>query len=420
MAVVEEQVRATGLLREAGDLAQPLLELGLAVVVVVAVAAGARATSRRRAQEVPRRRAIPAPPVPRVAAVEADVGVFRREHGHGREQPRERRLVHSAIADAVRAQRGFELGREPGFVAEFDEQGLVGEQAAHGLQVPAVRVRPLEAPGKLGEQAVVFLRAFERLEHGQEVAVDGGVPGRLMRHRLVELDDEVKPVRSLPLHLLENAGMRDAVVGGVHLHRVEMPGVEGEEVAGAGVLRIEGTDPVGEGVARGTDQNAMIAARGPGLGTHGGSSESEARTAARPGRPGAAPCRTPGLEEGLAPAGSLPKGTWASLLRWTSVPSGTTLASPRRSRTRSSASRRRSERSSPGNSSDWVASPERESWETLTPRRRTAAPFQFAWNSSRATGKIRSASAVKSGSTRWRRTVTKRWSRSLRVTVRPT
>ena len=84
-------------------------------------------------------------------------------------------FVHHAVAHAVGAQRWLELGREPRVVAELHEQRLSGKQTAQGLEMAAVRVRALEAPRKLREQAVVLLGALEWLERREEFVIEGGV-----------------------------------------------------------------------------------------------------------------------------------------------------------------------------------------------------------------------------------------------------
>src|SRR5262245_26711355 len=273
-------------------------------------------------------------------------------------------------------------------MTKLDEQRLTGKLLAQEAEVLLVRGRALEGPRELGEQRVVLARRFERRDRIEELAVDRRVARGLVRHRLVELDDEPEPGRRLLLHQLERPRRRDAVVGGVHLDDGEPLGVIVQEVTGLHARRVERTDPVRERITRGADQDLS---RGH---DHSG--------------------------RGTVRDENAPNGTCEARRRWRNVAAGTTATSPSLSRTRSSAWFNCSDFSPIGNRSICSPSGSGCSADTVTPTSRNGPPFQFSRNNARATSKIRCACWVCRCNARWRMRVVNDVSLSRTATTRPT
>ncbi len=138
---------------------------------------------------------------------------------------------------------------------ELDEERRLGKALLQLAQKPLVLPGPAERVRKLREEAAQLPSPQERLDGALERSVELVIEASFVGHVVVRLHDELESRRCLPLHRLERARRRDAVIGRVHLDGREMADVVVEHLPALGARRIERSDPVREGVARGTDQD---------------------------------------------------------------------------------------------------------------------------------------------------------------------
>jgi len=157
------------------------------------------------------------------AAVEADVA-DRRGGRFGRfERTADDGLVDVAEARAVLAEQGEGIGSVPGSVADFDDEGIVGEALQERREISDGFGRAMERKWELQEDRSELAGFLQRLEAGAHDAFVGRSGSRIVGESLPELggENEARIGRDAAEPLRGVVGTKRLVKRGVDLDGVE-------------------------------------------------------------------------------------------------------------------------------------------------------------------------------------------------------